>query len=668
MTQTQPTALSRSVLGLFMFVAACGGSGLEGPSPLDGATADATATEVSDTTSEPPDTSVTESDSDVVTTPDSSDVPDGVDVADAPDVVVTPAAWETFTLGDVGDIGDAFAVSSTLAYATSGNRVLRWNGKTWLTYGEPNGQGAIHGVWADEDEVVAVGDDGFVGRRVDGADWETLDVGLTGDQAGLALWDVDGRADDDLWVVGDKGQVRHWDGTSWTEAYSKATVNLRSAFVDRTKTGAIGIYAVGNGGQLVSNVDADSDGTADGFATSQIAAGAVTLTDVLVKADGTVIAVGSGHTITAKRPVIDPTFKGQATNDERDRDVAALALAPDGKLYAFGAEGLVLVQNGTTWSTVSDAIPSAGLKNFAAAMVLPGASTRIIALAAEGGGAMLTGTTWSVMATRPEAAVKDLEAAPDGTLWAAGSLGLLVKRGPDGFTTLVLPSTVATKNLEAVTVAADGTVWAVGEAGTILKASGSSAPELVASPVPLDLFGVASKDDTVVACGRGGTLIQLDAGVPSVRVSGSTADLRAVAFGGDGALWVAGSFGTLLRSSGLGVPLPVLSGVGGSLNDMTATATGVLVVGDNGDVLACTATGAELVSESTGVFLQGVAVRGAVRYAVGWNGVIQRDDSVNPWTTEVSGTNLILEAVWLGPDEAIAAGRQGVLLRRLETP
>ncbi|MFO0745653.1 MAG: hypothetical protein U1F43_08265 [Myxococcota bacterium] len=483
-----------SLFALAPGLAACYGSEVSGVAPDVATSADADAVVPDGDASDATTPDATTPDGSDATTPDVGDATDATDVNDVDTTV--PPEWETLSLGDLGAITDLVAVSKTLAYAVSDTRVLRWNGSTWLAYGEPGGTTKLHGVWGGDGQVVVVGDGGFVARRLDGAEWETLDAGTT-----LDLWDVDGRSGDDVWVVGAKGQVRHYDGTAWSQEFSKDTLDLRSLTLD--KSTADGLLAVGTGGQAVGqgrylvNNAADPDA----IVAAQIAGGTVVLSDVLIKADGSLVAVGTGHTITAKRKT-DPNWKGQASNDERNRDVAALAQLPDGTVLAFGADGVVLKQDGTVWSVVPTAAVAAGLKDFAAAAVLPGSGVDVLVLATDGGGVRYDGTSWVSIATRPDAAVKDLESAPDGTVWAAGSAGLLMSRGVTGWSAVTLPEAVKTADLEAVAVQPNGTVWAVGSGGAIIKKVGDAAATRVASPLPLDLFGVAANADGVVACAR----------------------------------------------------------------------------------------------------------------------------------------------------------------------
>ncbi|HRE87789.1 MAG TPA: hypothetical protein PK095_01500, partial [Myxococcota bacterium] len=225
------------------------------------------------------------------------------------------------------------------------------------------------------------------------------------------------------------------------------------------------------------------------------------------------------------------------------------------------------------------------------------------------------------------------------------------------------------------------TAWAVGDAGAIIKATAGQSPDVtvLAAPVPLDLFGVAATGDAVWACGRSGTLLEIDPETdlitssmctrPSahairhftVRASGTTADLKSMALGGDGAIWISGSFGTLLRKDGEGLPQLVASGVGGSLNALAPTASGVLAVGDNGVVLRATAAGVTLENEEPGRFLYAVATspsaRDAVAIAVGAGGRILRQ-SGSDWLPEVPAqAQATFEAAWIDASgEALVGG------------
>lgn len=623
------------LVGLGFSAAACGGSQLDGQLALDtGVQGDASDTHTDTGGGETVgDTGVTE-------------VSETSEVGETVGETVTNAAWEGLSLGDLGHVDDVVVVSRSEGYAVSGPRVLRWNGTIWTAFGEPDGTRDLHGVFADKDGlVVVVGDGGLIARHGP-TGWVSETSTVEAD-----LWAVGGRGADDLVAVGAGGVVLRWGGTAWSKVFDRSTIDLGAVWVDQEASGDEGIYAVGSGGQLVSF-------TTGAWKAQQIAAGSVVLKDVVGLEDGTLVAVGTAHTLTVKKTTA-AAWQGQSTNDTRERDVGALAVS-DGTVWAFGAEGLVLRQTGNNWSLETAANGAAGITNFAMAAALTGAEAGLLAIGDTGAGVMLNGTIWSTFQTRPDMTVTDLEAAPDGRVWASGTGGFLAVRGDQGWTTTKLSTD---KDLNALAFAADGTVWAVGAAGTIVKLAPGAAAMLVPSPLPLDLYGLTRMGSGFVACGRGGALLAISAtGDITVRDSGAVSDLRAVAVGGDGALWIAGGFGTLLRAVGEATPVPVVSGVGGTLQDMVAVATGVLVVGDNGTVLRASSAGAELEHEDPGVFLYGVAagVKGA--FAVGSSGTILRLDTSgggNAWVAEkAASTHATFEAAWIDATtgEALVGG------------
>ena len=585
---------------------------------------------------------------------DASDVQDATDtVPDGTDTTVGPTPdWGVVSLGDVGEMRDVFAVSATEAYAVGGPRVLRWNGSGWATWGEP-GTAALHGVWVGGGVVMVVGEGGLVATRALGSDhWDLGESGVT-----VTLRGIYGRGADDVWVFGDDATVLHWDGAAWTKEFTLAGIALYSAWIAPGTSGHEGVYAVGSGGLLVQY-------QADAWRTVQIAAGTAELHDIF-GVDGTLFAVGTNATITVKTPV--ENWRGQTSNDPRDRDLYAIVGRSATDVVAFGEAGAVIRFNGSKWTTEQPIGPQwASADLISAAWVDDGGADRYLAVAATGGGLALDSAKWVDMATRPERGVRDFAGSGEH-LWAVGKGGLVIERSDQGWSSVAV-ATVA--DLNAVDVAADGTVWAVGTGGTIVRIAPDDTVTFPASGLPIELHGVAVASDRVWICGNGGTLLSAarDGTDVTLELPGTSASLRAVTVGGDGAVWIVGGVGTLLRLTAEDtVPIVVSSGVGATLNDVVATADGVLVAGDNGVVIEATASGATLRHEAPGLFLYGVAASGSAQFAVGWNGAILRR-SGDDFAPEVSGVNGVLQAVWTDGTEAIAGGREGILLERVEAP
>ncbi len=565
-----------------------------------------------------------------------------------------PSDWEPVSLGDEGVIDDLVLVDAALGFAASGTRVLRWDGLLWGPYGTPAEEAAVHGVWADDEVVVAVGEGGLAARRTTGSDWELL----AGAPA-VTLRAVVGRSADDVFAAGDDGTLVHWDGTTWSTKFTKDTFDLHAMWLRPGSTGDEGVYAVGSGGQLVT-----LNPTTGAWAASGITFSTVLLSDIIGLTNGTLIAVGDKHTITG-RTTTAITWVAQVSNDTRSRDLSAIAES-NGVARIFGASGTVLSGTGAGWNVDVTAASAAGVKPFA---VADAAGDLTMALGESGDGVRLNNEVdeiWSTVTTRPDATLTSFTRAGD-TLWAVGTKGFLARRGAQGWTTV--PSGT-TNDLFAVATISDDSIIAVGARGTILTVT-DGVVRAVDTQVQADLYGVASDGDVIIVCGRGGTLVAIGEEITPI-AAGTTADLKAVTYGADGRFWVAGVFGTLLRLDATNDGVTAMaSGVGGALSALTGFGDGVLVVGDNGVVLRANATSVVLENESPGAFLYAVGAAGGVAIAAGSNGlVLVREGST--WVPELATERgATFDAIYVGSDEALIGGAFRVMhveSRKVVTP
>ena len=563
------------------------------------------------------------------------------------------------SIGDGGSLAAVAAVAPDEIYAVGGDRVLRFNGLTWAIYGQPPvpDGGALRGVWAGDDQVVVVGDGGFIARRTVG------ELGWTVEDSGVetTLRAVSGRGAGDLWAVGAEGTILHYaqdleEGAAgeWTSHLDGSEIDLHAVWVDQTTEGSEGVLAVGSVGTLVRH-------SGGAWAHQQIAANTSALRAILGLGELRV-AVGTGG-VVAVRATAASSWKGEATNLGKPSDLLALATDKAGGVYAFGANGAVLLRSGTSWSeqplTGSD---HAGGELVAAARV----DGTLLALDGAGGGVRREGDLWKDFATAPTGGLAALLRDDAGRRVAVGAQGLLLIEGEHGWTSI--PTGVDADLLD-VTLDAEGALWAVGKGGTVITWHEEDGVSEMNAPVPTDLFSVVVVDDTLVIGGKGGTLLRAEGhGALLPWAAGITQDVRALEVGGDGALWLAGAFGKLARSADGQTFESVTTGVGGSLNALAATADGVLVVGDNGVVLDATAAGVETLHEQPGLFLYGVAGGDqGPSFAVGWNGTALRREA-GGFVAEDTGTHALLEDVLLGAAGATAVGRMGSILERVEAP
>lgn len=634
--------------------AGCVGSGLEAP---HNAPTDVTPDGV------PPEDGVSDDVADVGDT-DPADGSQEIVEDIGPDIVVPDPDWEAVSLGDLGSVGGLSVVSGDEAYAGSGARALRFNGITWAAFGTPDEARVLHGIWSDGSTVVAVGAGGLVARRAAGPTgvWVIEPSGVTAD-----LWAVAGRGPDDLVAVGDDGVVLRFDGETWEKRHERTSMRLRGVAIAPDSEGDAGIRAVGSGGQLVEMVGSTWRGT-------QIAASASTLSGFAHLADGTLVAVGTQHTLTARRPNA-PAWQGETTNDSRQRDAHAVTVGADGVVRAFGAQGLVVKREGISWSVDTGPGNVVGVKNFGAVGGFgTGTSAGLIAVAREGGGVQLRNGSWSAISTALDATVLDLEADTTGRIWAAATRGILLVQTDSDWTVVPLPFQTELTGLAADD---DGGMWVVGAGGRVLHVSKSFEINVVALPVPVDLQGVVRVGARVFACGRGGTLFDIDtsgAGAPTVAVrsTGTVADLRAVAVEGT-TLWVGGAFGTLLKGPiAAGALVQVDTATGGSVNEIVVFDGDVFAAGDNGVILKVRGDTVTLENEAPGVFLYGMAVTADGAVAAGSGGVIlRRSGGATPtWVAEQAATpSATFEAVHIDTEGQAWVGsnrREASLERRLE--
>lgn len=86
--------------------------------------------------------------------------------------------------------------------------IFHWDGCAW-TRSPLSIAAGLREVWGRaENDVWAVGDGGTA-LHWNGRDWIPVSTGVTS-----VLWGVSGTATDDVWAVGDGGAI-HWNGTAW---------------------------------------------------------------------------------------------------------------------------------------------------------------------------------------------------------------------------------------------------------------------------------------------------------------------------------------------------------------------------------------------------------------------------------------------------------------------
>ncbi|MDB5104384.1 MAG: Cadherin-like beta sandwich protein [Fibrobacteres bacterium] len=212
---------------------------------------------------------------------------------------------------------------------------------------------------------------------------------------------------------------------------------------------------------------------------------------------------------------------------------------------------------------------------------------------------------------------------------------------------------------------------AVGDSGTILKTTNSGVNwSTLVSGTTANLYAVAFPGSSVGwTAGAGGVVLKTTDNVSWTPVtSGTTQDLNALYFTGNNAGWVVGNAG-VIRKTTTGTSFTAqTSGTSQNLNGifMTSNNNG-LAVGNAGTILRTTDGGTGWSAQTSGTTRDLNAVflaSSTVGYAVGDSGTILKTiNSGAAWTAQTSGTARNLTGVyWTTASAGYVVGQGGTLL------
>ena len=294
--------------------------------------------------------------------------------------------------------------------------------------------------------------------------WECWGPGLP-DPCRNALYGVavvPGSGGNDVWAVGDKGTILHWNGSVWNAVASPTTKKLRAVAMAHADLGV----AVGYNGVLIQ-----WNGTSWSNST-------VSTDDWFRDVDFTPGSNGSDGWAASDKGGVGRFHHWNGSKWETK---------VGGSYHLFG---------GTIWgvSMVSVNDGWAAGDNYQ----LSGMAGQIL---------HWDGNGWeSVSSPESKLYAIDMVSASDG--WAVGEDGTLV--GWNGSAWTVSPASPTEEDLWGVDSLTPGDGWAVGDSGAILRWNGS-VWSLASSPVSQDLRGVAiASANDAWAVGEGGVILRWD--------------------------------------------------------------------------------------------------------------------------------------------------------------
>lgn len=345
--------------------------------------------------------------------------------------------------------------------------------------------------------------------------WESplpLEVNLN------AIW---GFSSDNLWAVGDSGQILRWNGTAWALSPSGTTRNLNSIW----GSSPTDLWAVGELGTILHF---------DGSAWSLTPApGGSTVTLQVVRGSGPTDVWVGGNMGTIFR------YNGSMWTAQiggPPGQLVGLYVAPDGTAFVSSVAGPLYRFSGGSFANVPTSGGAIyGISGLSASSVLFGGDVNVIGT--------YDGQTYRALPAYPAASQlhgAHLRAARDG--WLVGIDGAVLHYDGAALVRHPVPATVFLNGVFAVS---ESDVWVVGARGTLLHYDGSSwsAYGRPAEPLPGTLnavSGTSAKD--LWAVGTANTVLRYtgQAWLPVATGQPANMDYRGVYAASASEVWVVG--------------------------------------------------------------------------------------------------------------------------------
>ncbi len=354
-----------------------------------------------------------------------------------------------------------------------------------------------------------------------------------------AVW---GSASTDVFAVGKRGLILHYNGTRWKPMYG-GTVECGFGYKmkDIWGSSATDIYAVGcydaHGEQLESC--RENNGAIlhyDGTSWEVLPTGIMSnLTGLWGSSASDIVAVGEGGAVYH--------FDGNTWTPETSNTTANLTAvwgASGSDLFAVGSNGTILHYNGMAWSP------------------------------------MTSGTT---------SQLNDVWGLSGTNVFAVGAGGTVLHYNGSDWQPPDPPGSGTTEGLYHVWGSAPSKVFAAGSGGTILRFNGSSWTTQT-SPTAADLIGLwGSSANNIFAVGDRTTILRYNGSSWNIHSEGISEDLNDIWGTSDTNVFAVGSNGTIIRYSGSGWK-KMDSGISGIFHGVWGSSgSNIYAVSSDGNIL-----------------------------------------------------------------------------------
>ena len=268
-----------------------------------------------------------------------------------------------------------------------------------------------------------------------------------------SLRSVWGSAAGDVFVVGLKGTIVHFDGTKpmgfpwWNAMTSKTSVHLTGVW----GSAAFDVFAVGNSGVVLHY---------DGVTWSLGSSGSNSLTGVWSSGPTDVFAVGYNGQLLHNDRNKTPYFWDKMTITKPPptmRDVWGLGKSA---VYAVGDQGTILLFDGKSWKQM--------ISNTTTMLsgVWAGNASSVFAVGDKGTIMMYDGTAWKQMMSNTSEVLRAVWGTGPSDVYVVGNQGTILRFNGSSWSKM---TSGTTEDLFDIWGSGPGNIFAVGNQGTILQ-------------------------------------------------------------------------------------------------------------------------------------------------------------------------------------------------------
>jgi photosystem II stability/assembly factor-like uncharacterized protein len=252
----------------------------------------------------------------------------------------------------------------------------------------------------------------------------------------------------DVWAVGARGTILHYDGLNWSKDNTGVTDTDLNAVAMRTADEG---WAVGDAGLILRYAHGQWFDYAD--------VSAYPLYDVALIGDANAFAVGEGGGLY----YFDGTNWTNVAPAGFTADLRGVAVAPDETAWAVGDGGVILYYDGTLWRQVSS--PTTARLN--AVTVGPAG---VYATGDYGVLLLNDGAGWEIMPTPTDRTLNSVGVSSAGVAFAVGNDGTLLRRKDDAWGQVAVDfDPLFPNNLNGIVMVNSTEGWAVGDNSLILR-------------------------------------------------------------------------------------------------------------------------------------------------------------------------------------------------------